>query len=143
MHGEEQSACGLCGGNLRVIGSRRRKLIESDGSTRTLVIRRLRCRLCRKIHHELPDIVVPYKRHSVETIEKVIDGDRSVCCEESTIRRIRAWWIAMRVYFNGVMAALSARYGTVFPQTASPREVVRAAANAHLWAHTRSAFRSG
>ena len=133
----------MCGGNLRVIGSRRRGLIESDGSARTLVIRRLRCRLCRKIHHELPDVIVPYKRHSAETIEKVIAEDESVCCEESTIRRIRAWWIAMQVYFDGVVAALSDKYGMALPSGAAPKEIFRAAANAHLWAHTRSAFLSG
>lgn len=91
----------------------------------------------------MPDVIVPYKRHSAETIEKVIAGDESVCCEESTIRRIRAWWIAMRVYFQGVLAALNAKYGMALPSAATPKEIVRAVANVQLWAHTRSAFLSG
>ncbi|NLO47972.1 MAG: hypothetical protein GX111_06600 [Clostridiales bacterium] len=108
-----------------------------------LVIRRLRCRLCGKIHHELPDVVVPYKRHSMETVEKVIAGDETVCCEESTIRRIKMWWLAMRVYFEGVMVAISAKLGLMFAAPAALKEIVRATANAYLWVHTRSAFLSG
>ncbi|WP_267459278.1 DUF6431 domain-containing protein [Brevibacillus composti] len=48
---------------MNVIGSRRRKVASESGEVRLLVIRRLRCSQCQKIHHELPDCVVPYKRY--------------------------------------------------------------------------------
>ena len=136
--------CPVCGGGLVVIGSRKRRLIESDEVTHTLIIRRLRCKACRATHSELPDIVIPYKRHCAATIEKIISGDSAeTVCEESTIRRIRSWWSSCRLYFESVMASLRAKFGLIFPSNPAPREIVRAVVNAHLWIHTRSAFLSG
>lgn len=144
IHSEEVSVCPVCGGALTVIGCRKRGVINADGEKETLVIRRLRCKDCRTIHHELPDIVIPYKRHCAETVETILGGGSAgVCCEESTIRRIRAWWAACRLYFESVMASLREKYGSVFSVNPAPREIVRAVANAHLWVHTRSAFLSG
>jgi hypothetical protein len=127
-----------------VIGSRKRKVINSFGEKQTLVIRRLRCKGCRAIHHELPDMVIPYKRHCAETVEKIVGGKpEGFICEESTIHRIRAWWASCRLYFESVLASLREKYGTVFSATPAPREIVMAVANANLWVHTRSAFLSG
>jgi hypothetical protein len=96
------------------------------------------------IHHELPDIVMPYKRHCADTVERVIAGNTAeVCCEESTIRRIRAWWAALSLYFERVLASLHEKYGVLFSAKSAPREIVLAVANAHLWVHTRPAFLSG
>ena len=91
----ENSICPLCQGNLKIIGSRRRRVIAEDGEQITLIVRRLRCRneQCRRIHHELPDIVIPFKRHTTDTYEKVIVGVENVApAEESTIWRIRKWF---------------------------------------------------
>jgi len=119
-------------------------IIDSGGTPMTMIIRRLRCEQCGKVHHELPDVVVPYKRHCAETIEKVIEGKvEEVCCEESTIRRIKEWWAECRQYFQSVLASLARKYGTVFYGEPTPKEIVRAVANAHLWVHTRSVFLSG
>ena len=68
---EEEIACPICVGILKVIGSRGRGQNDSAGNKITLIIRRLRCQSCRKIHHELPDRVIPYKRHCAETVEKI------------------------------------------------------------------------
>jgi len=107
------------------------------------VINRLRCKNCRTIHHELPDIIIPYKRHSSESVEKIIGGEvDDVYCDFSTIRRIKAWWYICRLYFESVMASLREKYGTVFSAFPKPKEVVRALINANLWNHTRSAFLS-
>ena len=70
-------------------------MIEATGSRQTLVVRRMRClnNVCRKIHHELPDILVPYKIHAAEILEKIIEKDtQEVPLEESTIHRIRSWF---------------------------------------------------
>ena len=127
-----------------VIGIRKREIINTSGKKETLVIRRLRCKGCRTIHHELPDIVIPYKRHCAETVERIIAGDSGgVCCEDSTLRRIRAWWAACRLYFESVLASLREKYEVVFSEKGAPKEIVRAVANSNLWVHTRSAFLSG
>jgi hypothetical protein len=69
--------CPVYGEILFVIGVRKRKLINAEIDKQTLVIRRLRCKECRVIHHELPDIVVPYKRHCAETIERIVPHHRT------------------------------------------------------------------
>ena len=137
----EISVCPICGEVLVVIGSRKRKVIGSDSGTMILTIRRLRCKECQVIHHELPDIVIPYKRHCAETIEKVIEGDdNGVCCEARTICRIRAWWAAYRLYFESVLASLREKFGAVLSTCPTPREIVRTIVNVNLWIHTRSAY---
>ncbi|WP_425059359.1 hypothetical protein SCACP_40490 [Sporomusa carbonis] len=55
----EQIPCPCCGDHLYVIGSRRRKYLSSQSLPKVLVIRRLKCCHCCRIHHELPDILVP------------------------------------------------------------------------------------
>ena len=89
-------------------------------------------------------MVIPYKRHCAQTIEKIVEGKTAeVCCEENTIRKIKAWWAACQLYFQSVMTSLREKLGIEFPERPAPREIVRAVVNAHLWVHTRSAFLSG
>jgi hypothetical protein len=136
---EEETACPICTGILIVIGSRRRGQIDSAGIKEILIIRRLRCLTCRKIHHELPDRVIPYKRHCAETVEKIISGDvDDVCCDFVTESRIRAWWDGVYTYFQGVLASLREKYAAIFSPCPTPREIVRAVVNANYWGHTRS-----
>jgi hypothetical protein len=128
-----------------VIGTRRRKIIVFGGTPKTIILRRLRCVECRKIHHELPDMVVPYKRYCAETIGKILAGETKepAAVEESTIWRIKTWWAALLLYFEGVIASLAEKAGVAFPASPSPKEIVRAVVNSNLWPHTRSAFLSG
>jgi len=96
------------------------------------------------IHHELPDMLIPYKRHCADTVEKIISEDIvSVCCEFRTIQRIKTWWANCRMYFESVMTSLCEKYSIAFSLDPAPKEIVRAVANAHLWPHTRSACLSG
>ena len=126
-----------------------------------LIIRRLRCNNCRKIHHELPDILVPYKRHESESIEAAVNGDdHCVAADESTISSWRIWfrrwpttsWVAWRQSPSGMTWVLWSRFPTC-PKSAllgiwhyvgdAPgwlARVVRSVANSNLWLHTRSAF---
>lgn len=144
MRSEEQSICPVCGGSLNVIGTRERTVWIGNGGKETLVIRRLCCTDCGKIHHELPDCVVPYKRYSAEVIEDIIRIDaENPCCENSTIWRIKRWWATFCLYFRGVLASLTEKYDVVFSANPTLKEIVRAVVNAHLWIHTRSAFLTG
>lgn len=120
-----------------------------------LVIRRLRCAVCRRLHHELPDILVPYKRHASESIAAVVGGAPalSVTAEESTLWRWRRWFSSLGAHFLGCLDALAARYGIASAEGRStlPRSalhgiwqlvgeapgwlarVVRPVVNANLW----------
>ena len=138
---DEYNVCPLCLGDFIVIGVRDRKLTEGSGNIEILVIRRLRCNDCRKIHHELPDMIVPYKRHCAETIENVISGEAvDICCDFVTEYRIKKWWAAFRLYFESVKVSFQIKYGAVFSANPTPREIVRAITNTNLWVHTRTAM---
>ena len=127
-----------------VIGTRRRMIIVIGGTPMTIIIRRLRCKKCGKIHHELPDKIIPYKRHCADTIENILrdDGD-GFDIELSTIWRIKAWWASLRLYTEGILVSLREKYGVLISPKSAPREIVRAVVNSNLWPHTRSAFLSG
>jgi len=134
----------VCGGELHGYGIRERRFIDNIGTGRVLIIRRLRCKGCKHIHHELPDILIPYKRHCMETVEKIIIGEaEDVPCEISTINRIKAWWAACQLYFESVIASLRAKYGAVLTACPAPKEIVRAVVNVHLWPSTRSVSMTG
>jgi len=95
------------------------------------------------IHHELPNILVPYKRYSVEAVEKIVAGNTDgLHCEDSTVRRIKNWWAACQLYFESILVSLREKYGVEFSPYPAPKEIIRAVVNSNLWAHTRSAFLS-
>jgi hypothetical protein len=100
----EKIVCPVCGcDQLKSKGRRERKVISLDKNTK-FKIRRLKCEKCKKIHHELPDNIVPYKRHSAEIIEKIINGDeKGLSCENSTIVRIRKWWEGNKLYIKSAL----------------------------------------
>ena len=165
MRSGEQNPCPFCGGVLKVIGSRRRGYIDGLGDRKVLVIRRLRCLPCNKIHHELPDLLVPYKRHESKSIEAALSEDATltVAADESTISRWKQWFLDLAGHFAGALFSIAIRYGikaaeeiSDLPQSPlqriwqhvgdAPRwlaRVVRPVVNANYWEQTRSAFLSG
>lgn len=160
----EEVPCPCCEGQLRVVGSRNRSYITAAGVTVKLRIRRLRCKECGKIHHELPDCIVPYKRYASECIEEVLsetEAKPSVPADESTLYRWRCWYEAYRMYWYQCLMAIAARFRphpvktlSASSQTAHQvgrlarkrsgwlRQIVRPLVNAKLWLHTRIAFLS-
>ena len=94
VHTNEEQYCPVCQAKMRFIGTRQRNINETDGSKKTLMVRRFYCFPCDSIHHELPDIVVPYKRHSAKSYETVINeesDDIPIEMENSTANRIKDW----------------------------------------------------
>ncbi|WP_084423417.1 DUF6431 domain-containing protein [Cohnella thermotolerans] len=155
-----------CGEALSVIGSRKRKLTSEGGDRRMLVIRRLRCTQCRKIHHELPDCIVPYKRYESACVEQVVSEPvtpATVAADDATLRRWKNWFQEQTTYLLGALRSIAFRFHqdpvekpSVSTQTAhhpfghyvgdAPgwlARIVRPVANSNLWLHTRSAFLSG
>lgn len=97
---------------LVVAGSRKRILRQLDGEPIILIIRRLKCEHCHRIHHELPDTVVPYKRHCAETIEEILSDteEKIYPCESSTAVRLRNWFSLLREHFEKALVAVQYRY---------------------------------
>jgi hypothetical protein len=154
-----------CGVDLSIIGSRKRKLTSEDGERRLLVIRRLRCTQCQKIHHELPDCIVPYKRYESACVEQVISGPEAsstVAADDATLRRWRNWFREQTTYLLGALRSIAIRFhqdpvekSSVPSQSAHQSighyvgdapgwlaRIVRPVVNSNLWLHTRSAFLS-
>ena len=160
----EAVPCPCCGEKLVVIGSRHRKLSTACGEQKSLVVRRLRCLQCRKIHHELPDCIVPYRRYESECVEQVVAEpiSSSVAADNATLRRWKCWFKNQRTYLLGALRSISIRFhqdpaekssvpsqpahhGIGRIMTDSPgwlARIVRSIVNVNLWLHTRSAFLS-
>ena len=140
---DEEIICPVCAcATLIKKGWRKRKLILIDGDERVLKVRRVRCKECKRIHHVLPDIIVPYKRHCLETVEKIVQGnEEETFCEESEINRIKSWWRKMLLH----IAMLEASIKSLLPNPAESRlsKAVRILANAHRWPGTRTALGTG
>lgn len=131
----------------------------------TLIIRRLRCTQCSKIHHELPDILVPYKRYESKSIEAVVSNipNLNVIADESTIIRWKRWFSDLLNHLTGCLVSIAICYSNSsvegvsdLPQSPLQRiwqhvgnapcwlaRVVRPIVNINSWIHTRSAFLSG
>jgi hypothetical protein len=146
-----------------VKGSRNRVWYKSCGERAKLVIRRLYCERCNKIHHELPDLLIPYRRYDASSIEEaVVEGDQIiVAADESTIARWRYWFLVWSMYAVRCLSAIAARFGlsvgcsSASPQTAHQQigryveesegwlsRAVRRITNSLFWLQTRSAFLS-
>lgn len=146
--------CPCCGGLLAVCGSRKRNLKKADGSEQVLSIRRLECELCGKIHHELPDMIVPYKRYEAEAVESALSGDGSNTAgtfpgEGNTLQRLKLWFLLLQEYFDEVLLSFTRQLclesKILLPLYPLKRQadgwlkcLVRLTVNAGLWLQTRS-----
>lgn len=81
----------------------------------------MRCEQCQRIHHELPDILVPYKRYDRDSIEKMItEPSPSVAADESTLRRIRNWFSVWIVYALHALSAMEKRLAITEGELSNP-----------------------
>jgi hypothetical protein len=139
----EKSVCTICAGNLIVIGIRRRCVITAEDEKKIYRIRRLRCvESCGKIHHELPDSIIPYKRYSAETIEKIEENRvAGLSIESATIVKLMKFIKRIRTLYQNAVSGLKEKYRDLeFPESPLLRKLVRILVNGNLWAHTRSAY---
>lgn len=103
MTGTETITCPRCRGELKPYDRRHRRLIDEKGTKHVYCVRRLRCRRCGRLHTELPDFIVPYKRYSAEVIVSVSESEEAdVPYEERTRQKIRAWYKRIASHLQGV-----------------------------------------
>lgn len=116
------SQCPQCGHHLRVIGSRPRTRRTPDGVRQILIIRRLRCEACHRIHHELPDCLVPFRRYDSASLEafSAQGSTAPVAAEPSTLRRWQAWLCIWIPYVQRCWEAMAAQQRTGDPGSALP-----------------------
>jgi hypothetical protein len=106
--------CPECGGELSYRDCRYRISKDYSGEKKWLVIRRLKCSSCNRLHNELPDYLTPYKHYKTEVIENVLDGVSTPYDEstedypcESTMKRWNIWLEYNRFKIEGVMRGRS------------------------------------
>lgn len=154
--------CPVCNNRLQIIGSRRRGVIKYGGEKIPLMIRRCYCEQCNKIHHELPDIIIPYKRYTSGAIEKIIsigqqNSEEDYCCDTSTVVRLKAWFFTLRDYIERALLTLRTIYkydddickmiSKLVPlknygklSAGWLKTIVRMLVNTNRWVQTHSAF---
>jgi len=148
IRSDEKLTCPICTSDLKVIGSRNRKAIV-NGKQQIYVIRRLQCKKCKQIHHELPDLMVPYKRHSLQGIEEAIAttenegqseeiNEKKPKIRQATKWRIKKWWRHVKWQFEHIKVRLEMKYEIRFGEM-TPAKMVRAIVNSHSWVQTRTA----
>lgn len=71
---EGETACPICGGELKYYDQVLRILRTKNGKTEWLKLKRYRCTTCGRIHRALPDNVLPYKQYDAEIIRGVLEG---------------------------------------------------------------------
>lgn len=131
--GTETIRCPICRGDLKPYDRRKRSAVNSDGKKNRYVLRRLRCQSCLKLHLELPDTLIPYKRYEVQVIEQVITGTAGqIPYEERTRQKIRHWYHQAHQHLSGFWRSISS--GLSSPGR-SPEliELVRAIVNSGMW----------
>ena len=133
------------------------------GEAKVLVVRRLQCINCMKIHHELPDILIPYKRYESSCIETVIDNvdNIDVAADDSTIYRLKSWFYCLLNYLVNCIQAILAQYKYDLSWSSETElnplkklkcytgdavgwlsRIVKPIVNSNLWVQTRSALMS-
>lgn len=110
------SYCPVCGEPLVYRDTCKRIMLLEGRESRTYVIRRLQCHNCEKLHRELPDCLIPYKRYATEVISGVLDGivtsDDEDCSDypcEATMQRWHRWLMANRLRIDGYLKSIGYR----------------------------------
>ena len=135
---------------------------EPESVPSTYRIRRLKCLHCNKIHHELPDFIVPYKRYSSDLISNVIEGNDDTRMDPQQIKKLHHWFAlrlksfvglvrrAFKVDLNlavshepdGTLSNLDWLKSCFHHHPNWLAHLVRLLVNLKLWPHTRSVWLS-
>ena len=87
---KDSTRCPDCGYIMSGYDHRKRKMLNSSGEEMTFLIRRLYCPICKRIHAELPECMVPNKHYAADVIISAVNNNLLDCpADDSTIRRWR------------------------------------------------------
>ena len=139
---KEQAYCPICQGELRSHGRCIRNLQTADGN-RKLSLKVWYCPECHRSHRELPDSIIPYKRHCADTYIRVYESasaDELDCSiDEKTIRRIRVWVEVFLKFAADILLRLKTEHPgmmtnkDVTPSVSALKYFVRIIVNTNEW----------
>lgn len=105
MVSNNESTCPACGGYLKYYDKVGRIVRSKMRHTKWIGIRRMKCRLCGRLHRELPDYIYPYKQYEAEIIRGVLDGiitPDTIGYEDYPCERTMEKWIREKnIPYNG------------------------------------------
>ena len=134
ISGTEPLTCPICGGKLAAYDRKKRKVHTRSSGIIVLLLRRLRCKDCGRLHTELPDFLVPYKRYSLGNIEDVLAGSRIGSPDDERTRgKIRKWYREIRIYLDGIWKRLVSQKFAPPKRTPTFHEMVTVAVNSGFW----------
>ncbi len=144
--GQENIPCPICGGTLFVHGTCKRKLRTESDDIIILRLRVMECKECGKTHRELPEEIVPYKRHNAESICAMQEAPRDCIAEPSVRSRIIVWLAWFLRYGDDVLKSLLKQgyqltEPVVEPLSRRLKQFVRLVANSGMWIQHRSVIR--
>ena len=122
----DRPVCPVCNEQLKYRDSRKRIRRKEGGRIEQLIVRRLLCPHCRKLHVELPDCLVPRKHYDAEVISGVIDGvvtpddldsEDHPCA--ATMRRWCRWFFENRTNMEGLLRRAMLTAGKLLPVSSS------------------------
>ncbi len=70
----DERICPKCGGQLKYYDSVKRIVRTKNRTTKRIILRRMRCTKCGKLHREIPKFIIPYKEYEYEVIMGVLEG---------------------------------------------------------------------
>lgn len=112
--------CPYCGGELTYRDRVVRKSKNSAGDILHYLLRRFLCKLCGKLHREIPGCIQPYKHYDSAAIQSVLDGGKDCGAENSTTYR----WMRD---FKKAEPDISQRLASVFAQMGGDKAPILAA----------------
>ena len=144
--GQEDVPCPICSGKLAVRGTCKRKLRQESDDTITLRLRVMECKGCGKTHRELPEGIVPYKRHDAESICGMQKAPQDCIAEPSVRNRIIVWLAWFLRYGKDVLKSLLEQgyhltEPVVEPLSRQLVQFVRLVVNSGMWVQHRSVIR--
>lgn len=71
---DELTVCPECGGELKHYDCVKRILRTKNRETTYVIVPRVRCKQCKKIHRILPKNIMPYKQYEAELVTGVKEG---------------------------------------------------------------------
>lgn len=109
--------CPNCGMELIYRDSRLRIWRHCNKPTDRIMIHRMLCPTCKKLHTVLPDVLVPHKHYGASEIEAVLESKvRSDEVSDSTAVRWNQWIKGNKIQIEGVLKFLKLDNEDILPE---------------------------
>jgi hypothetical protein len=130
---ETRLRCPHCGQELIYRDSRLRIWRHCNEPADRILIHRMFCRICNRLHTVLPDVLVPHKHYGAPEIETVLESEvRNDEVSDSTTVRWQQWIKGNEVQIEGVLQSLKLNAEDKLPELRSSE---------HLFIHLKTVFR--